>query len=88
MVDDHARTVGNSSDRIGVTGPFGRERIVTALPLNKAGGSVQLGPAVAVHDAGLAFLADPDGNLIGEPPVFVHRMLHARWTADTRRLAV
>jgi hypothetical protein len=39
-----------------------------------------------VRDAGSSFLADPDGALIGEPAVWVNRMLTARWTEDTRRL--
>jgi hypothetical protein len=88
VVDNHARRVGDASTRVGLGGPFGRERIVTALPLNKAGGARLIVAPVILHDAGLGFLGDADGNVIGEPPVWVHRMATARWTADTRRLAV
>jgi hypothetical protein len=72
---------------IGIAGPFGNERLLSALPLNKAGGPHLLAPALVLHDAELCYLGDPDGNLIGTDAVWVHRMLSARWTADTRRLA-
>ena len=94
VVSDHGRAIAEQTvpaispdSRVGLPGPFGRERVVEALPLNKAGGAVQLAAAVAVHDAALGYLADPDGNLIGTPAVWVHRMAYARWTLDTRRLA-
>lgn len=87
-MDKTAARVGNDSDRLGLSGPFGRERIVTALPLNKAGGARLIVAPVMLHDAGLGYLGDPDGNVIGEPGVWVHRMATARWTQDTRRLAV
>jgi hypothetical protein len=38
-----------------------------------------------VRDPGSSYLADPDNNLIGEPAVWVNRMLTARWVEDTRR---
>jgi hypothetical protein len=47
---------------------------------------VQLAPALTIHDNQVFYLADPHGNLIGEPAVWVHRMLQARWVQDTRRL--
>ena len=68
---------------VGRPGPFGRERVMSALPLEP--GPALLSPPTVVHDAGSAFLADPDGALIGEPAVWVERMLTARWTEDTRR---
>lgn len=69
---------------VGLPGPFGRERVMSALPLDP--GPALLSPPTVVHDAGSNFLADPDDNLIGEPAVWVSRMLTARWTEDTRRL--
>jgi hypothetical protein len=69
---------------VGLPGPFGRERVLFALPLEP--GPALLSPPTVVHDAGSAFLADPDGALIGDPAVWVGRMLTARWTEDTRRL--
>ena len=68
---------------VGRPGPFGRERVMSALPLDP--GPALLSPSTAVHDHGSSFLADPDGNVIGEPAVWVGRMLTARWTEDTRR---
>ena len=68
---------------IGRPGPFGRERVMSALPLDP--GPALLSPPTVVRDAGSAFLADPDGALIGEAAVWVNRMLTARWTEDTRR---
>jgi len=64
-------------------GPLGRERVMSALPLDP--GPALLSPPTVVRDPGSAFLADPDGNLIGEAAVWVGRMLTARWTEDTRR---
>jgi hypothetical protein len=69
---------------VGLPGPFGRERVMSALPLDP--GPALLSPPTVIHDGGSSFLADPDDNLIGEPAVWVSRMLTARWTEDTRRL--
>ena len=69
--------------QIGVPGPLGRNRVVFTLPM----APVQLRPRNVVHDGGGAYLADPDGNLIGTDRIIVHRMLAARWTEDTRRLS-
>jgi len=68
---------------VGRPGPFGRERVMSALPLDP--GPALLSPPTVVHDPGSAFLADPDGALIGEAAVWVNRMLTARWVEDTRR---
>jgi hypothetical protein len=75
--------VDPSASALGRPGPFGRERVMSALPLDP--GPALLSPPTVVHDAGSAFLADPDGALIGEAAVWVNRMLTARWTEDTRR---
>lgn len=70
---------------VGRPAPLGRERVVFALPLDP--GPALLQPPTVLRDDGPAFLADPQGNLIGEPATWVSRMLTARWTEDTRRLA-
>lgn len=54
---------------------FNRGRIVTALPLKD--GPRLLVPPVLVHDNTLGYLADPDGNVLGEPGVWVHRIVSA-----------
>jgi hypothetical protein len=85
VVDPAAFGVADPSGAIvGRDGPFGRERVMSALPLDP--GPAVLSPPTVIHDAGSAYLADPDGSLIGEPAVRVSRMLTARWTEDTRRL--
>ena len=76
--------VDPTANFVGRPGPFGRERVVSALPLDP--GPALLSPPTVVRDAGSAFLADPDGALIGEAAVWVDRILTARWTEDTRRL--
>ena len=57
---------------------------MSALPLDP--GPALLSPPTVVHDNGSVYLADPEGALIGEPALWVDRMLTARWTEDTRRL--
>ena len=85
LVDSFAFKVADADGNlIGIAGPLGRQRLVSALPL--ADGPVTLEPAEVVHDADLAYLADPDGTLIGVPGVRVARLLDARWVLDTRRL--
>jgi hypothetical protein len=68
---------------IGTPGPLGRNRIVSTLPM----APTLLVPPSVVKDQNGSYLADPSGALIGFPKVIVHRMLQARWTEDTRRLA-
>jgi hypothetical protein len=89
VVDNQGFRLVDPADnsQVGIPGPFGRQRIVTAIPTNDSEtGPVQLTAHVALHDAQLFYLGDPDGNLIGIPAIWVHRMLSARWTQDTRRL--
>jgi hypothetical protein len=76
--------VGNATDTIGMPGPFGRARIVSALPLKD--GPRQLRAPLVVQAPDLSYLADPQGNVLGAPGVWVSRMLSARWVGDTRRL--
>jgi hypothetical protein len=67
---------------VGKPGPFGRNRIVSALPMAPA----LLKPPAVVKDQNGSYLADPSGALIGFPKIVVHRMLSAGITEDTRRL--
>jgi hypothetical protein len=69
---------------VGRPGPFGRERVLSALPLDP--GPALLSPPAVVRDPGAAYLADPAGGLIGTGAVWVSRMLTVRFTEDTRRL--
>lgn len=87
VVDPAAFGVGgpDSGAFIGRPAPLGRERCLFALPLEP--GPSLVSPPTVVRDAGSAFLADPDGALIGVPAVWVSRMHTARWVEDTRRLA-
>jgi hypothetical protein len=72
---------------VGKPAPFGRERVLFALPLNGSG-PVQIAPAVVWHDPDGHHIADVMRDLIGSrEQVWCHRMLRARWTQDTRRLA-
>jgi hypothetical protein len=75
-----------TQSRVGLPGPFGRERLIEALPTNKNAGPLQLVAAEALHDSAVFYLGDPDGNLIGVAPLWVHRCLAASTTVDTRRL--
>lgn len=77
--------VDSNHSFVGRSGPLGRERVVFALPL--APGPALLSPPTVLRDPGSSYVADPDGALIGVPATWVSRMLTARWTEDTRRLA-
>lgn len=54
---------------------FTKGRVVTALPLKD--GPRLLRAPVLVHDNTLGYLADPDGNVLGEPGIWVHRIVTA-----------
>jgi hypothetical protein len=88
VVDPRAYRIVDPSDlsTVGLHGPFGRERCQYAIPVNETPAQ-WLEPHKVVHDPGGAYLADPQGNLIGHNGVWVPRMMSARWTEDTRRLA-
>ena len=85
IVDPAAFGIAGSSGLLGRPAPLGRERVVFALPLDP--GPSLVSPPTVLHDGGPAYLADPEGALIGTPAVWVSRMLTARWVEDTRRLA-
>lgn len=88
VVDPRARTLVDppTGTRLGRPGPFGRARVVNALPVNGSA-PVQLAAPAVLHDPDGAYIADPQGNLIGVAAVWVSRMLTARWVEDTRRIA-
>jgi hypothetical protein len=69
---------------VGRPGPWGRSRVVYALPL--AGGPTLLRPPLVVHDQNGAYLASAAQELQGRTWVWVPRMLAARFTEDTRRI--
>jgi hypothetical protein len=70
-----------SLTQIGIAGPFGRARCLFALPLAVA----ELSRGVLLKDQDGAMVADASGNVIGVDRVYVHRMLSAGRTEDTRR---
>jgi hypothetical protein len=69
---------------VGRPGALGRERVVSAIALNE--GPRQIEPDRIVNDRWGFGLADPAGNVIGEPGVRIDRLLSATWSQDTRRL--
>jgi hypothetical protein len=79
-----SRVVAPDGSQVGLPGPLSRNRIVTALPLTD--GPRQLVAPLVVQGPDLGYLADPQGNLLGAPGVWVSRMITARWVSDTRRL--
>jgi hypothetical protein len=86
-VDNQGRSfVGDpSTAAIGIPGPLGRARLVFALPTN-GDGPVNIASPLVLQGP-LSYVADPDGNLIGSTsPVWVHRLVRASRTSDTRRL--
>lgn len=86
VVDPAAFGVADPNQfRVGRDAPLGRERVLFALPLEP--GPALVSPPTVLRDPGSAYVADPDGSLIGVPAVWVGRMLTARWVEDTRRLA-
>ena len=82
--DDGARIEDPGKTQVGFRGaPLGRERVVSALPTNGSG-PVQVAAGEALRDG--ALIADTSGNVIGVTNlVWVHRMVYAPPTADTRR---
>lgn len=88
-VDENAGRVAEPvTDRTypGIPGAFGYFRIVTCLPTNGAGPVMVMEPLVLGD--GQSYLGDPtDATFVGEHgPQYIHRLLSARWTENTRRL--
>jgi hypothetical protein len=86
LLDALGRRVADlSAGVVGVPGPFGRFRLVAALPFAQP--PRQLVKPLVVHDTLLGYLADPNGNLIGVPGIWAGRVIDARWTENTRGIA-
>jgi hypothetical protein len=69
----------------GTPGPFGRARVVTALPTN-GDGPVLVSLPVMLRSP-RAYVVDADGNFVGGgSALYIHRLVTARWVEDTRRL--
>ena len=86
VVDPAARAVVDAGTTyVGRPAPFGRERVVFALPLDP--GPALLQAPTFVHGPGPSSVADANEVIVGRPAVWVSRMLTARWVEDTRRLS-
>ena len=87
IVDDHARRLWDpvTDTYVGLPAPFGRERVVFALATNGTG-PVQVTRAKVLHDDDGHHIAAPDGALLGQQSVWVHRMCYAGVVEDSRRL--
>jgi len=71
--------------QVGRDGPPTNDRVTSALAL--ADGPHCIEAALVFRDDNLEYLADPQGNLIGERnATWVDRLLPATTTPDTRRL--
>jgi hypothetical protein len=71
---------------VGVSGPLGRNRLLSCLPLNKSQ-PVQLQSALVLAGSDGSLLGDPAGAILGErQAVWCHRHLTATRTINTRFL--
>lgn len=87
IVDERGRRVVDpSGGHVGIPGPFGRGRMVTALPVNKTG-PVQLRPPELIIGPTGFLLGSPDGTVVGVAGLWCHRIVTATVTSDTRRLS-
>lgn len=87
VVDDRGRPVVDPvPTQVGFPGPLGRNRLVAALPLNKSGHMpVQLEPWRALVDDRGLMIGDSAGTVLGTAAVFVHRLVSATRSPQTRR---
>ena len=69
--------------RVGLPGDLGRARVVFALPMDP----VEIVRRELVVDYFATLTADATDVTIGMDRIYVHRMLYATTTHDTRRLA-
>lgn len=67
---------------VGFDRPFGRDRVVYALPIN----GVDQATMKLLDDGAGALVADPSDVLVGIDRVWIARLLSAAPTTDTRRL--
>lgn len=86
IVDRLGRRLSAPPAFVGEPAPFGRERVVEVLKLNNNPPAPTVG-VVAVADRDGLVLADPsDGSILGEPALWIPRLVRARRARDTRRL--
>ena len=69
--------------RIGRSGPFGRQSIVSALPINEPPRWIV--PPLTIKSQS-DFIGLPDGTLVGRNGLWCNRILSAAIAEDTRRL--
>ena len=83
VVDDRAFRLFDPTTQtyVGLPGPFGRERLVWALPLINSGPPPR---ATLVNDERNNVIADASGNPLGRTDVWVARMVYAEQTQNTR----
>jgi hypothetical protein len=80
IVDPNAAQVGPPDQ-----GPISYGHMVTALPLKDGPRLIQ--PARVMSDSDGTFLADPNGNIVGDvTPIWLSRIVMAVRTPNTRRI--
>lgn len=87
LVVDQQGQPGNdpaSTTRPGLPAPFGRARVVSALPLHD--GPVTIVKPYILTDPQGGTLADPNNIVVGTPGIKVDRLIKAGKTLNTRRL--
>ena len=70
--------------RIGRSGPFGRQSIVSALPINEPPRWIV--PPRVVMDSKTNYPSDQTQDLIGRNGLWCNRILYAAVVEDTRRM--
>lgn len=87
LVSNTARIGNPDTTTVGQPGPLGRARVVFALPTNGTG-PVNLAKPEVVVGVPLGYVGAPtDGTVVGSSAaVWVHRLVSAAKTQDTRRL--
>ena len=86
LVDARSSSVGLDTDPaviVGMPGPWGRQRIVSAMMMNEPPRWIV--PSLALKSRS-DFIGLPDGTLIGANGLWCNRILSATIAGDTRRL--
>jgi hypothetical protein len=89
LVDPQARLTGDQESLAGQAGsgfPWGRERVVEALKLNNNPPQRQWRQTSIADYAGLLLFDPTDASVVGDPGLWIPRLLKATRTRDTRRL--
>jgi len=85
VVNDWGGRIGPNGTQVGFDGSPTRDRVVSTLPNDN--GPHLIDPPLVLRDSQMSYVADPQGNLIGEHnATWVDRLLPATTTWDTRRL--